>query len=1035
MKYTPPRGGQLRLGLIFLVIACSLSQWPSATNSMQQHRVNATDTPKILMPGIARAVETAREEPQVWQIQLGAGDYLRLMISSKQNNLKVKLIAPDFDGRRNYVNEEKALLSTTSQKVMIDGGEKQVATYLFIAAVSGNYQLETSSLAAIDARVKYEVEIERLRPDTADDRLRMDAVRTEMEGDVLNYKNGTPEDKRLGITKYKSSLALWRELGDRRSEARLLVQIGALYRGLGELHSTYSYHSQARLIAQELGDLRQVGNMTISIGIIQRGWGETQQALDSFNRARQIFASLSDHFRETVAIQSIGRVYLALGELRLAIGYFDQALQAFSMIGNTSHQCGVLNLLGLARRDLGEDRNALEYFQRALDLARKHGYQYQEGVALGGLGRVYLNLGEKETAVDHYNELLMMGRNSGDSRFIVDAFHALGNISYLSGEKEKALDYLSQSLALYRRMGWRQAEAQTLYELARIGCSMGNLEQARTQIEEALEIKESMRINVSRQDLRASFFSSAQNDFDLYIDLLMTLHRQQPDAAYDALALRASERARARGLLEQLTEINLDLEKGIDPKLQESARALQQQLNTKAAARRNAFGGPDSDDSRADSDREISELTSRYQELEAQMRVANPRYAALTRPQPLTVTEIQKKLLDDETVLLEFSLGEERSWLWAVTPQGIISSQLPPRSEIEGAARAIYLQLTARQPRANLPEAEQLAQISEADAKYQTAAQKLSDMLLGPIADSLLREWKDKRLLIVSDGALQYLPFGALPLPFMPAGTVSPTPLIAAHEIVNLPSASVLDVIRRETACRGPARKTLAVLADPVFEADDPRLHRIVNRSKREADVNTRTESFGRLPFSTEEANAIASFVPGESLLKATSFRASRMKAMSGELANYRIIHFATHGLLDSEHPELSGLVLSLVDKKGRSQDGFLRLHDIYNLRLTADTVVLSACQTALGKEIKGEGLIGLTRGFMYAGAQRVVASLWQIDDSATAAFMTDFYLHMLKDGRRPAAALRLAQLEIMKQKRWSSPYFWAGFVIQGEWR
>jgi CHAT domain-containing protein len=206
-------------------------------------------------------------------------------------------------------------------------------------------------------------------------------------------------------------------------------------------------------------------------------------------------------------------------------------------------------------------------------------------------------------------------------------------------------------------------------------------------------------------------------------------------------------------------------------------------------------------------------------------------------------------------------------------------------------------------------------------------------------------------------------------------------------------------------------------------------------RSMRSMGGSLKRGSFGRLPFSSDEADAIASFVPARSLLKATSFRANRAKAVSGELADYRIVHFATHGLLNSEHPELSGLVLSLLDKDGRPQDGFLRTHEVYNMRLRAETVVLSACQTGLGKEIKGEGLVGLTRGFMYAGAQRVVASLWQIDDSATAALMTRFYRGMLNDGRRPAAALRAAQLEMMKQKRWSSPYFWAAFVIQGEWR
>src|SRR5262249_8750732 len=169
--------------------------------------------------------------------------------------------------------------------------------------------------------------------------------------------------------------------------------------------------------------------------------------------------------------------------------------------------------------------------------------------------------------------------------------------------------------------------------------------------------------------------------------------------------------------------------------------------------------------------------------------------------------------------------------------------------------------------------------------------------------------------------------------------------------------------------------------------------------------------------------------------LKALDFDANRALAMSPELANYRIVHFATHGLINSQHPELSGLVLSLVDKQGRHQDGFLRAHDLYNLKLEADLVVLSACQTALGKQIKGEGLVGLVRGFMYAGTPRVVASLWDVKDEATAELMKRFYHKMLVEGMRPAAALRAAQVSMWKEPRWQAPYYWAGFMIQGEWK
>jgi CHAT domain-containing protein len=281
----------------------------------------------------------------------------------------------------------------------------------------------------------------------------------------------------------------------------------------------------------------------------------------------------------------------------------------------------------------------------------------------------------------------------------------------------------------------------------------------------------------------------------------------------------------------------------------------------------------------------------------------------------------------------------------------------------------------------------------------------------------------------------------------------------------------MLAAIRNETRARKPAEKAIAILADPVFEPNDPRVlsglrkddnHHLVARvrsaheaptasgiqtqsastpnaellrSFRGFDLLNERGGFSRLPFSRDEADAIAALAAQTSSLKATDFQATRTIATSGQLSRFRILHVATHGLLNSEHPELSGLVLSLVDEHGRPQDGFLRMHEIYNLNLPADLIVLSACQTALGKQIRGEGLVGLTRGFMYAGAERVVASLWQVDDLATAELMKRFYRAMLKEGKQASEALRLAQLEMLKQNRWSAPYFWAAFTIQGEWK
>jgi CHAT domain-containing protein len=243
------------------------------------------------------------------------------------------------------------------------------------------------------------------------------------------------------------------------------------------------------------------------------------------------------------------------------------------------------------------------------------------------------------------------------------------------------------------------------------------------------------------------------------------------------------------------------------------------------------------------------------------------------------------------------------------------------------------------------------------------------------------------------------------------------------------------------------------VLADPVFEIADSRVHAAQGQGPSQnstavvsagllvrsaGDLGFSRDGALRLPrllFTRQEAEAILAVTPPGAGMQALDFQADRATATSADLAQYRIVHFATHGLLNSEHPELSGLVFSLVQPDGSQQDGFVQLQDIYNLKLSADLVVLSACESGLGKEVSGEGLVGLTRGFMYAGATRVVASLWNVSDVATARLMADFYKAMEKDGMSPAAALRTAQLSMWKQKRWSAPYYWAAFQIQGEWK
>jgi CHAT domain-containing protein len=395
----------------------------------------------------------------------------------------------------------------------------------------------------------------------------------------------------------------------------------------------------------------------------------------------------------------------------------------------------------------------------------------------------------------------------------------------------------------------------------------------------------------------------------------------------------------------------------------------------------------------------------------------------------LTATEIQKELLDSETVLLEYCLGDERSYVWVVSQERLYSYVLPGRAAIEDQARRVSQLLQAK-----------------ANAALAVASRELSAMIFGEALSGL----KEKRLLIVPDGELQRVPFAMLPLP--EAGG----PLVEHFEVVLAPSASTVAALRMQVKARKRAPKLLAVFADPVFEASDPRAKgardQVASRSRASARVLAHVEPgevegagytgpagtgvpIARLPWTANEADAILRIAGRGEVLKAVGFHASRESALNAGLGEYRYLHFATHGYLDTERPALSALVLSQRDAGGQPVDGFLRVSDIYNSRLSADVVSLSACQTGLGKEVRGEGLMGLTRAFLYAGVPHVVVSLWNVNDRATAVLMASFYEKMLRRGQPPSQALREAQQEMRKRKGLASPYYWAAFVQQGDWQ
>ncbi len=847
---------------------------------------------------------------------------------------------------------------------------------------------------------------------------------------------------------YRGAEPLWQGVGDRWHQANTSLLLGYSYSDLDEFDRASAHYRAALSRWEALGDRRGVALTLVALGRLEERLGEYQQALNLFNQAMGLVEPMGDVVWQASVLVGVGDVLHLLGESRSALTYWNQALELFSGAGLRDAEVQTLHALGEVHLMLGDHELAFTCSRQALMLSRELGNKRWEAYSLRLLGLGHHLSEEPRKALSFYEEALSLSRQGEDRRFEAYTFGDMARAYEQLGEREKALEHALRAVESSRVAGDQFHEAMGLYGLAWLTKAQGDLHEARQHIEDSLRIVESLRFGVASRELRASYLASIHQYYELHTELLMRLAESYPQADLVAEALRASERSRARSLLESLAEAQVDIRRGAAPELLDSERRLKRTLEGKTE-RLMRLLSEESDPEEVEAlDEEIRELTLRYDQIQAQLRSKSPRYAALTQPQPATLEEIQQQVLDDRTLLLEYALGEERSFLWVVSEREHAGYVLPPKDQIDQATRGVYELLTARQPVAGETLAEHRRRVREADSRYWSAAARLSEVLLGPVADRLA----GMRLLIVPDGALQYVPFGALPVP----GTNgSPVPMAIEHEIVNLPSASALAVLRRETAGRRSRPLSVAVLADPVFELDDPRLLAAMDSTDASSDVSRSTGavqpvhralrqasflddgtfSVPRLMATRREADAIVAAAPAGASLKAIGFEASRDTAMSPELGEYRIVHFATHGLVNSENPGLSGIMLSMVDRNGNPQNGFLGLHDIYNLELPVELVVLSACNTALGKEVRGEGLVGIVRGFMYAGAQRVVASLWKVDDEATQELMRRFYHGMLKEQRSPAAALRQAQTEMWRQKPWRPPFFWAAFVLQGEWR
>jgi tetratricopeptide (TPR) repeat protein len=601
-----------------------------------------------------------------------------------------------------------------------------------VAKTAGLYQMQVRSPNKDDVPGRYRIELAELRPATSRDKELVNAELALMEGVQLMGRR----DYQRVIKKYEDAAALFRAAENTTWEGFTLSYLGSVYLTLGEREKALDCFQRTLQRFRETTNQARESWVLNTLGEFYYMSREPQQALQYFNQALALFRQVSDTRGEAEALHNTAYVYLSLNEVQQAINRFESALEIREKAGDESGKASTLTSLGIAYNNSGNSdeakQKALDCHNRALEIFRRRKSREQAS-ALNNIGRVYASQSQLQKALDYYNQALQFSQQAGDNTVTVSCLINIGATYDDSlDNKEEALKYYRQALPICRKIGDRGREAVTIARIAKIERARGQLNEARARIDEAIGIIESFRPKIGDPDLRASYFAGAQDYYEFSADLLMELDRTEPSGNYKAEALQISERARARGLLDLLTEARVDIRAGVASALLEQGRNLELQLRLRSAAPR----------------KEIEELRIQLQEVQAQIRAASPQYTALAQPQPLTLAGIQQ-LLDADTLLLEYALGGKRSYLWAVTQNDLAGYELPRRAELEGAAERVYGLLTARSQRINGETLNQRrARLAKADKEYWAQAAALSQMLLGPAAAQLGR----KRLLIVAAG-------------------------------------------------------------------------------------------------------------------------------------------------------------------------------------------------------------------------------------------------------------------------------------------
>lgn len=825
----------------------------------------------------------------------------------------------------------------------------------------------------------------------------------------------------------QQALRLWQELAKTDGIARAYAQIARCYYARSDLPEAIQNYEKALQLWRDRNDSRQQAAILIMLAFIENRKGDWSNSIAFYLQAQSLIENETDPQKRGQIANGFGEIFTANGLPENGLRYYQQALDEFRQTSDAGDDTMSIWAIGSTHYLLGDYPEALRYLQQAL--AGVAPDSLYAALCSEYLGRVYYSLGEYPTALQYLQAALIIYMRADNPMEAARVRALTGQVYEQQGRLKQAKAEYQSALKTFRALTDRVNQSATLFAMGSLELQQGNLILAQDYLRQSIEVTENLRRVSGSRDLTAAFSATVHGRYEKYIECLMRQYEAHPSQALLARAFEISDISRARSLAELLQATQTNLISGLDPQLAEQERALRQALKVKEDYKIALLGKAHQKKKMIVLEADLSGLQAEYKRVSEIIEARYPAYKEITRPAPWNLQSIQEQVIaDDQTLLLEYSLGSEKSYVWAVTRDGIKSYDLSAQARIREAAEKAYRLLAAPAP-------------SHPANEITLAVEELSRLVLSPVAAELADK---RRIIIVADGILHYIPFQILLNP-----NADKEPLVAAYEISNTPSASILGELRKEAGRQQPT-KILAAFGDPEFGSGDAQEKQkaesesaVAAQPMEEArlqqalrDLELDGEAFDAsaiqpLFHARGELAALREAASGGETFVASGEAATREQLLSMDLTQYAILHFATHGLLDPKRPENSGLLLST----SKGQNGFVALQDIYGLRAPVDLVVLSACQTALGKDVRGEGLLGLARGFMYAGASSVVASLWKVNDEATAELMRQFYLNMLQKGMTPAAALRAAQNRIRQRPEWQMPYYWAGFTLQGEYR